>query len=75
MVYVTKAITLSTPDVLAFSSYDAGRFAYSHSSRNAMPMPMRTNDQTQTVLTWIMRMPESKNTTPPIRNSGPVIAQ
>jgi len=29
----------------------AERFAYRHSSTNAMPAPMRTNDQTQTVLT------------------------
>jgi hypothetical protein len=55
--------------------YDAERFAYRHSNRNAMLIPIRTHVQTQGVLTWIMRAPESRNTTPAIRNSGPVIAQ
>jgi hypothetical protein len=56
-------------------SYDAERFAYRHSRRNAMPMPKRTNDQTQEVLTWITPTPENRNTTPAIRKSGPVTTQ
>src|SRR5713101_16571 len=56
-------------------SYDAERFAYRHSNRNAMTIPMRTNGQTQRALTCIMRTPETRNTSPATRNSGPVIAQ
>ncbi len=51
------------------------RFAYRHSRRNAMPTPTRTNRHSQTGLTWIMPKPDNRNTTPAIRNSGPVIAQ
>jgi len=70
-------VNLSTPFEPRLNSQvsDAERFAYSHSNRNAMPMPMTTNCQTQRVLIWITRRPESRNTKPPIRNSGPVIAQ
>ena len=54
---------------------DVGRFAYRHSSRKATPTPIRTNGQTQEVLTRNLTTPGSRNTKPAIRNTGPVIAQ
>src|SRR5260370_7157409 len=45
--------------------YGAQRFAYRHSSRNAMTTPVSTNGQTQSGLTRIMRPLEISNTPPP----------
>ncbi len=54
---------------------DAARFPYRHSSRKALPVPIRTTVQTKPALTWSNRSPDSKNTMPAMRNNGPVRPQ
>src|ERR1700732_1234614 len=51
------------------------RLTYRHSSRKAIPIPVKMNGQPPPEFIWTIRISESRNATPPTRNIGAVISQ